>query len=183
MAEAVKHGAIADPEYLDWIEQSAHRLLAGDPEALCRMIVRSVEIKAEIVKRDVREAGPRKLLNFGHTVGHALESYLLTQPGREALHGEAVAAGLVCESWLSVQRELLTPEELDKIETFVLSVFDKVAFVVLETAAIAEFALQDKKNAGATINCTLLKGIGNGVFDQPVTLAEIAESLRYYHRL
>ena len=127
--------------------------------------------------------GPRKLLNFGHTVGHALESYLLAQPGREALHGEAVAAGLVCESWLSVQRGLLSPEELDKIETFVFSVFDKIAFVSLETEAIAELALQDKKNSGATINCTLLKGIGSGVYDQPVTVAEIAESLRYYHRL
>ena len=97
--------------------------------------------------------------------------------------GEAVAAGLVCESWLSVQRGLLSPEELDKIETFVFSVFDKLSFVGLETEAIAEFALQDKKNAGNTINCTLLIGIGSGVFDQPVTLTEIAEALRYYHRL
>ena len=61
--------------------------------------------------------------------------------------------------------------------------FDKISFVSLETEAIAEFALQDKTNVGATINCTLLNGIGHGVYDQPVTVAEIAESLRYYHRL
>ena len=89
----------------------------------------------------------------------------------------------MCESWLSAQRGLLSAEELDKIETFVFSVFDKLSFIGLETEAIAEFALQDKKNVGNTINCTLLNGIGHGVYDQPVTLADIAGSLRYYHRL
>jgi 3-dehydroquinate synthase len=125
----------------------------------------------------------RKVLNFGHTVGHALESYLLSRPGREVLHGEAVAAGMVCESWLAVQKGLLSPEELDKIETFLFSVYEKISFERSETEAIAELALQDKKNVGATINCTLLQGVGHAVYDQPVTLAEVAESLRYYHRL
>lgn len=94
LAEAVKHGAIADREYLEWIEESADELLAGEPEALARLIVRSVEIKAEMVARDEREAGPRKLLNFGHTVGHAVEAL----SGFRLLHGEAVAIGMVAES-------------------------------------------------------------------------------------
>jgi len=177
-AEVLKHWLIADAEAF-----GQHRRLGWLTDDWTPIIHESVALKERIVTQDPLENGPRKLLNFGHTVGHALESYLLLQPGREALHGEAVAAGLVCESWLSVQRDLLSPEELDKIETFVFSVFDKLAFVGLETEAIAEFALQDKKNAGTTINCTLLNGIGSGVYDQPVTLAEIAESLRYYHRL
>lgn len=177
-AEVLKHWLIADAEAF-----GQHRRLGWLTDDWTPIIHESVALKERIVTQDPLENGPRKLLNFGHTVGHALESYLLLQPGREALHGEAVAAGLVCESWLSVQRGLLSPEELDKIETFVFSVFDKLAFVGLETEAIAEFALQDKKNAGTTINCTLLNGIGSGVYDQPVTLAEIAESLRYYHRL
>lgn len=177
-AEVLKHWLIADADAFD--QQRRLGWLTDDWSAIIR---ESVALKQRIVAQDPLETGLRKLLNFGHTVGHALESYLLTQPGREALHGEAIAAGLVCESWLSVQRDLLSLEELDKIETFVFSVFDKLSFVLLETAAIAEFALQDKKNVGSTINCTLLNGIGNGVFDQPVTLAEIADSLRYYHRL
>jgi len=177
-AEVLKHWLIADATAFD-----QHRRLGWLTEDWTPIIRESVALKQAIVAQDPLEAGPRKLLNFGHTVGHALESYLLTQPGREALHGEAIAAGLVCESWLSVQHGLLSAEELDKIETFVFSVFDKLSFVGLETEAIAEFALQDKKNAGNTINCTLLNGIGNGVYDQPVTLAEIADSLRYYHRL
>jgi 3-dehydroquinate synthase len=94
LAEAVKHGAIADPEYLDWIEASAPSLLAGDPETLSRLIVRSVEIKAEIVTRDETESGPRKLLNFGHTLGHAVEAL----SGFALLHGEAVAIGMVEEA-------------------------------------------------------------------------------------
>jgi 3-dehydroquinate synthase len=94
LAEAVKHGAIADPAYLDWIESSADELLAGDSEALTRLIVRSVEIKSEIVKRDETETGPRKLLNFGHTIGHAIEAL----SGYALLHGEAVAIGMVEEA-------------------------------------------------------------------------------------
>lgn len=94
LAEAVKHGAIADREYLDWIEASVDSLLEKDTEALSRLIVRSVEIKTEIVIRDEREAGPRRILNFGHTIGHALEAlsdYTL-------LHGEAVSIGMVVEA-------------------------------------------------------------------------------------
>lgn len=94
LAEAVKHGAIADREYLEWIEASADELLGGDAEALSRLIVRSVEIKAEVVMRDERESGPRKLLNFGHTVGHAVESL----SGFRMLHGEAVSIGMVAET-------------------------------------------------------------------------------------
>lgn len=177
-AEVLKHWLIADADAFN-----QHRRLGWLTDDWTEIIRESVALKQRIVAQDPLESGPRKLLNFGHTVGHALESYLLTQPGREALHGEAVAAGIVCESWLSMKHGLLSEDELDKIETFVFSVFDKIAFVTLETAAIAELALQDKKNSGATINCTLLQGIGNGVFDQPVTVAEIADSLRYYHRL
>lgn len=94
LAEAVKHGAIADREYLEWIEEAADELVGGDAEALSRLIVRSVEIKAEMVMRDERESGPRKLLNFGHTVGHAVEAL----SGYRILHGEAVAIGMVAES-------------------------------------------------------------------------------------
>ena len=94
LAEAVKHGAIADREYLEWIEEAADELLGGDAEALSRLIVRSVEIKTEVVARDERESGPRKLLNFGHTVGHAVEAL----SRYHMLHGEAVAIGMVAEA-------------------------------------------------------------------------------------
>ena len=176
-AEVVKHWLIADA---DAFRQGRRIGLFVDDWA--PVVTASVAVKQHIVQQDPTERGPRKLLNFGHTVGHALESYLLLQ-GRPILHGEAVAAGMVCEAWLSVQKGLLTPEELDQIETFLFSVYEKVQFVSLETEAIAQLARQDKKNQGDTINCTLLQGIGRGVYDQPVTLEELAASLRYYHRL
>ncbi|MCB2408397.1 3-dehydroquinate synthase [Hymenobacter sp. BT178] len=177
-AEVVKHWLIADAQA--FATQRQEGVLVQDWAPIIRS---SVATKQQIVEADPLESGLRKMLNFGHTVGHALESYLLLQSGREILHGEAVAAGMVCETWLSAQRGLLSASEQESIETFLFSVFEKVQFVTLETDAIAQFALQDKKNSGSTINCTLLDGIGRAVYDQPVTVAEIAESLRYYHRL
>lgn len=178
-AEVVKHWLIADAEAF-----SRNRLVGvlGISD-WTPIIEESVALKQRIVAQDPLENGLRKLLNFGHTVGHALESYLLQQPGREILHGEAVAAGMMCEAWLSHEKGLLTQAELEQIETFLLSVFEKVQFISLETEAIAEYARQDKKNAAGVINCTLLQGIGRGVYDQPVTLPEIAASLQHYHRL
>ena len=175
-AEIIKHALIADA--------AAFVQLRGLEVAAVAdwtpIIQHSVALKEKIVAQDPLESGLRKLLNFGHTVGHALESYLLTQPGREVRHGEAVAAGLICESWLSVQRGLLTAEEMAEVQAVVGAAFGKITFITFETEAIAAYAVQDKKNRGDVINCTLLEGLGNGVFDQPVTLAEIAASLQYY---
>jgi 3-dehydroquinate synthase len=96
MAEAIKHGAIADADYFAALER-AEVPLTGDPAALERVVARSVEIKAEIVAADERERGRRAVLNFGHTVGHALEA----TGGYALLHGEAVAIGMVVEARLA----------------------------------------------------------------------------------
>ena len=97
MAEAVKHGLIADAEYFAWIEREAEPLLARDETALTRLVHRSVEIKAEVVSADEREAGRRAILNAGHTVAHALEQVT----GYAMSHGQAVALGLVAECALA----------------------------------------------------------------------------------
>ncbi len=177
-AEIIKHTLIADAAAF----QQLHGLDVATVADWTPIIEHSVAIKQQIVDQDPLEAGPRKLLNFGHTVGHALESYLLLQPGREVRHGEAVAAGLICESWLSVQRGLLSSQELVEVEGVVKAAFGKIHFITFETEAIAGFAVQDKKNRADVINCTLLQGLGRGVFDQPITLAEIIASLQYYHQ-
>ncbi|MFD2245928.1 3-dehydroquinate synthase [Pontibacter ruber] len=177
-AEIIKHWLISDVEASR--TQRHIGLLTEDWEELIR---HSVSIKSAVVEADPLEGGYRKVLNFGHTVGHAVESYLLEQPGRELLHGEAIAVGMLCEAYLSVKHELLTQEELDKIETFLVSVYEKVRLSEDEIRTIAQLALQDKKNTRSTINCTLLNGIGKAVYDQPITLQEIQESLRYYQLL
>jgi 3-dehydroquinate synthase len=178
-AEIIKHALIADAAAFQELRELDVATVATVAD-WTPIIEHSVAIKQQIVTQDPHEAGPRKLLNFGHTVGHALESYLLLQPGREVRHGEAVAAGLICESWLSVQRGLLTAEELTQVEGVVNVAFGKIHFITFETEAIAAFAVQDKKNRADVINCTLLHGLGHGVFDQPITLAEIMASLDYY---
>jgi 3-dehydroquinate synthase len=94
LAEAVKHGAIADSDHLAWIAAATTSLLSGDSDALVELIVRSVQIKADFVSRDERETGPRKALNFGHTIGHAVEAV----SGFRLLHGEAVAIGMAVEA-------------------------------------------------------------------------------------
>ncbi|HEY3279641.1 MAG TPA: 3-dehydroquinate synthase [Gemmatimonadales bacterium] len=96
LAEAVKHGVIADAEYFAFLEQEHAAILAKDPAALGRVVGRSIEIKAAVVMEDEREAGRRAILNFGHTVGHAIEA----TSKFEQLHGEAVAIGMAYEARL-----------------------------------------------------------------------------------
>jgi 3-dehydroquinate synthase len=177
-AEMVKHWLIADAAAFE--EQRHVGLFAENWDDLIR---HSVGIKAAVVEVDPLEGGYRKVLNFGHTVGHAVESHLLEQPGRELLHGEAIAVGMLCEAYLSVKKGLLTKRELDQIETFLVSVYEKVRLTEDDIQAMSQLTLQDKKNTRTTINCTLLQGIGKAVWDQPVTLAEVQESLRYYQLL
>ncbi len=98
LAEVIKHGAICDPAFFDWLEQNVQALLDRDPDALAHAIRRSCEIKAEVVAEDEREAGRRAILNFGHTFGHAIER---CQGYGEWLHGEAVAAGMIMAAELS----------------------------------------------------------------------------------
>jgi 3-dehydroquinate synthase len=96
MAEAVKHGAILDAGYFDWIEQAADALLRLEPEAVERLVRRSVELKTAVVAEDPHEQGRRAILNFGHTIGHAIE----TRAHYSIVHGAAIAAGMVAEAGL-----------------------------------------------------------------------------------
>ncbi|KAA9327324.1 3-dehydroquinate synthase [Adhaeribacter soli] len=174
-AEVIKHWLIADAAAFE--TQRLVGFLAADWQ---KLIPESVEVKSKIVKADPLEKGVRKILNFGHTVGHAVESYFLTQLGRELLHGEAIAVGLVCESYLSEQKGLLSQAELSRIETFMAMVYEKVKLKPEDIAGILPYLQQDKKNRNAVINCVLLEGIGKAVYDQPVTVAEVERSLQYY---
>jgi 3-dehydroquinate synthase len=157
LAEAVKHGAIADPAYLDWIESCATELLAGDGETLARLIVRSVEIKAEIVKRDERETGPRKLLNFGHTIGHAIESL----SGYTLLHGEAVAIGMVEEARIGERAGLTAAGTAARLRS-VLTRLGLPTSLPLEMRvdSVVEWTRGDKKAREGRVEYALIESIG-----------------------
>ncbi|CAN5881073.1 3-dehydroquinate synthase [soil metagenome] len=117
LAEAVKHGAIADGEHFAWIGRFADRLLSADAETMTELVARSVEIKAEVVSRDEREAGPRKALNFGHTIGHAVEA----ASGFRLLHGEAVAIGMVAEARLGERLGVSAPGTAERLRSLLAS--------------------------------------------------------------
>lgn len=174
-AEIVKHCLIADAamwneiRYRDLEEQNWDHLVSH-----------SVAIKEKVVEQDPTEKGWRKILNFGHTIGHAVESYMLEQPKRKLLHGEAIAVGMIAEAYLAFKRKLLSEESLMQLEEFIFSTYGKVTLTVEDIAAIPPLALQDKKNASGKIQCVLLKQIGEPIVDQVITQKEIQDALKYY---
>ncbi len=177
-AEMIKHWLIMDG---DQFQQQRH--IGLFTEDWTDLIRHSIEIKSKVVTADPQENGLRKILNFGHTIGHAIESFCLEQPGRQLFHGEAIAAGMVCEAYLSVKKGLLPQDDLAQIETFMASIYEKVTLSAAELEKISALCLHDKKNTGATINCTLLAGIGRAVYDKPITRTEVEDALRYYQSL
>ncbi len=175
-AEVVKHALIQDAAYWEDIQQ----LDISKIESFANLIQRSVEIKNNIVNQDPYESSLRKALNFGHTIGHAVESYSLEGENKALLHGEAVAVGMICEAYLSYRKKWLKEEELQAITNFLLGIFP--AFVLNEMTfhRLIELMRNDKKNQGNTINFTLLKGIGHAVVDQTCNATEIIDALNYY---
>lgn len=159
LAEAVKHGAILDEEYLAWIEAHRAELLAGDTETLARLVVRSVEIKADVVSGDEREAGRRKLLNFGHTVGHAVEAL----SGYALLHGEAVAVGMVEEARIGERMGVTAPGTSARLRK-VLSALGLPTSVPIEMDAlrVVELTRVDKKARNGRVEYALLETMGAG---------------------
>ncbi len=157
LAEAVKHGLIADREYFEWMEREVDAVLRRDEATLTRLVRRSVEIKAAVVSADEREAGRRAILNAGHTVAHALEQATAYQ----LPHGEAVALGLVAECALA--------EELGTAETGtrqrVASLLERLALPVrlsheVSIERVLEAMRRDKKNRMTRIQFALPSTIG-----------------------
>jgi 3-dehydroquinate synthase len=160
LAEAVKHGAIADAGYLSWIEDNLDRLLGSDPQALAELVVRSVEIKAEIVARDEREDGARKVLNFGHTLAHAVEAV----SGYALLHGEAVAIGMVGEARLGERLGVTASGTAARLRG-VLSRLGLPTSLPLEFDAedVIAWTRTDKKARQDRVEYALIPAIGGGI--------------------
>lgn len=175
-AEIIKHCLIADSGM--WSKLTSTNI---NQETWEEFILHSTKIKYQVITEDPQEKGLRKILNFGHTIGHAVESHYLND--REPLlHGEAIAIGMICEAYLSKEIAGLGIEELKEIEEFILKVYGPK--VIPETAIdqISEATLQDKKNENANINCTLLSSMGKAEIDQKITPKQVIEALNYYNR-
>lgn len=159
LAEVVKSAAIADRELFEWMELEGERVEALEPEALARAAAIAVGVKARIVQEDEEEKGVRMLLNFGHTLGHALEQTMA--PG-SVTHGEAVAMGMVAAARLSVRKLGLPAEDAERIQRL-LERLGLPTFVDAEQIRTALQSIrQDKKRRGTQINWILLESIGKG---------------------
>ena len=165
LAEMLKHGLIYDKKY--W-EQFLD-LKAIDFADFDELIHRSVEIKNEIVQQDPTEKNIRKALNFGHTLGHAIESYFLESENKTTLlHGEAIAAGMILESYISLHKKLISEQEYFQVKSSIKSIYDDIIFEENDIEPIMDLLIHDKKNEFGHIQFALIEGIGKIKINQSV---------------
>jgi 3-dehydroquinate synthase len=176
-AEVIKHALISDKAL--WDEIKSKDLKNQSWEALLR---KSAEFKYSIIQQDPHEKGLRKILNAGHTIGHALESFFLAKE-HKILHGEAIAAGLIAEAYLSKKHKLLDDSALQQITRYLIKTYGKLPVQENQVREIAQLCLQDKKNKGNSIRCVLLDGIGRATWDVEISLDEIEDSVSFYRIL
>jgi len=177
-AEIIKHCLIADASM--WNDIRRRDL---DEQDWAMLVAHSVAVKQRVVEQDPTEKGLRKILNFGHTLGHAVETYFLTQPRKRLLHGEAIAVGMVAEAFIAFQKKMIDQELLTQIEEYVFAVYGNVRLTDTDTEPILALTLQDKKNRGNQVRMALLDGPGSCAFDVPVTMADMRRGLAFYSGL
>ncbi len=170
LAEVVKHGAIGDPDLFSYLETYPDAAQSLDKGAVERMVSASVTLKAAVVRRDEREAGERRVLNFGHTVGHALEKVVGMS------HGEAVSVGMAAASHWSAQRGLISEEEALRVSRL-LETLGLPVRAEADPDALMEAIARDKKREGARIHFVFLRRIGEAVV-QAMDLDETEEMVR-----
>lgn len=175
-AEILKHGLIADP--LFWNEL---KKFDGIPSQWDEIIKTSLKIKSEIVSKDFKEKDVRKALNFGHTIGHALETIFLESTYLENItHGEAVAAGIIVESYLSYSKRLIAKSSFNEIVNTIDSYYPRLSLRNISFEEILQKIQQDKKNELNETHFTLLNRIGDYKINQVVFETEIIKSIEYY---
>ncbi len=170
LAEMLKHGLIANKEHFT---QLSNKELT---EINQNDILNSLQIKRKIVESDPKESGPRKLLNFGHTVGHAIEGTLLNT-AKQISHGLAVAHGMLSESYLSFAIGILSENEMRKIHQVLNFHFQIQKFSVEEINDFLHLMRHDKKNVGNEFRFSLLEKIGKGVYDIEVSAEQIQQAI------
>jgi len=179
LAEIMKYGLTYDTHLWNDIKINSKLLDAN----LDSLIYRSVEIKNEVVLQDPKENGLRKILNFGHTIGHAIESYFLESKHKETLtHGEAIAIGMVIEGYFSSKLLNFPKEELDSIKSTIIDFFGQVSILREDYEAIIDLMKYDKKNVGATVNFVLLENLAQFKIDCTVEHDLLIKGLDFYNK-
>jgi 3-dehydroquinate synthase len=180
MAEVIKHGLILDGEFFGLIERNVERIAAREMEFMEEMIARSCRIKADVVERDEREGGLRAILNYGHTVGHAIEAATGYERFR---HGEAVSIGMICAGIISLKRRMLGEEEFERMRRLL----DQIGLPTelpadLDLRELLKLIRHDKKVRAGRLNFILLEGIGRVGIYPDVTGEEILRAMEEVRR-
>ena len=176
MAEVFKHALICDPAYWSFLEN----VDVKDEYALLSLLNQSISIKNNIVLQDWEEKGLRKTLNFGHTIGHAVESQALLK-GHDLLHGEAISIGIVVETILSEMTNCLKANVSSIIRKKIQNVFSLTKINERELSELLELMRNDKKNDDSKINFTLLKDIGQAEFNKVCSIDQIKQAIKTYN--
>lgn len=175
MAEIIKHGLIQDREYDRWLSSNVSSIKEGEYESLLHMISESCRIKGRVVETDPTEQGIRAWLNFGHTIGHAVEKLM----NFSLHHGECVAVGCAAASWLSYQRGWITEEDHRHVETLLQEYGLPVRAEGLNPKDVLKATKSDKKMDGGQIRFVLLRQIGEAAGVKDVSDQELLQAIRY----
>ena len=172
-AEVMKHGLIKDAVFYEWLIENMYEICERDLDVLQEMMMRSCTVKRLVVEKDPTEQGDRALLNFGHTIGHAIEK----AKGFELYHGECVALGAVAAAYISWKRELLTMEEYYEVRDMFVPFYLPISVDNIDPQEILRLTKSDKKMESGNIKFVLLKKIGKAVLDRTVTDEEILAAI------
>lgn len=175
MAEELKHGLIKDRDYYEWLRDHRTDILKRTPELLLQMLHIGCNIKRVVVENDPKEKGERALLNFGHTIGHAVEKL----SNFKLYHGECVAIGMVAAAYLSCKKGYLTEIELQEIEHTLQDYLLPIRVRDLDANEILAVTKSDKKMVGARVKFTLLHAIGDAYSDLSLTDTDLLEAINY----
>lgn len=182
-AEIIKHGLIANSSYFEWLKNYPFQRIKDLKNNRLNwkwIINESVSIKSRISEVDPFDWGLRRLLNFGHTIGHAIEAFSLKNDSNPVTHGEAVATGMVVESVLSRNFTGLQKNSLEQIIGIIKASFPLFEIDEEIKESIISLIKFDKKRSGGSLNFTLLNAIGHGVSDQECTMDDVSDALDEY---
>lgn len=176
-AEVMKHGLIKDAMFYEWLIEKMYEICERDLDVLQEMLHRSCTVKKLVVEKDPMEQGERALLNFGHTIGHAIEK----AKGFTLYHGECVALGCVAAAYISWKREMLTMEEYYEIRDMFVPFYLPISVDEMNPSEILRLTKSDKKMESGKIKFVLLNKIGKAVIDTTVTDEEILAAINEIH--
>ncbi len=174
MGEVLKHGLIRDAEYYEWCIEHMFEIQDRDPELMLKLVEKSCQIKRSVVEKDPTEQGERAILNFGHTIGHAIEKL----SNFSLLHGQCVALGFVAAAYISWKRDLISSDDFYEIRDMNVGFDLPISFDTLKPEDIVAATHKDKKMASGKIKFILLSKIGRAVIDDTVTDEEMLEAVR-----